>query len=360
MNPNPLGRNQAAPGDLHQVILQDVPVAATARTLKRCWSAGAPLHAAHPSAAHSTARHPAGVPSVTVTIEAKRAGAAASNTAHEMGREARVEVQREVRHEARQEAKSEAKHEAKHEARQDPDHGAGLEAGDDADCETGCNTGHPPGFSAANRAGYEAGHEAGYESGRQAGFAAGREEGVQTGRLAGHAEGLARAQEAAQRDGERLAGLTALADARSNALAALLHTLRQQIPQLLEQAEDDIVSVCFEVLCQIIGSGSNTAVQVRNHVRATLAHAAQAQALQVHLHPHDLQLLRHGSGQETGGTQQEAQERDGFAGIEFIADPALVSGGCVVCGSDGALDARLDRQLDQVRGVLLRARGERQ
>ena len=65
--------------------------------------------------------------------------------------------------------------------------------------------------------------------------------------------------------------------------------------------------------------------------------------LTVHLHPDDCRAME-GSGQDA---------------LRYVADAAITLGGCRLESAAGTLDARLERQLEQLRLALLKAREER-
>ena len=183
----------------------------------------------------------------------------------------------------------------------------------------------------AYQEGMRQGREDGLRAGREEGQAQGRIEAAQSAQVA-LAVAIARATEPLQERERRLAGLAAHLDA---ALA-----------DLLRAGEDEMVALCYEVICHVLGRELLTAEGLRAQVRTLLARAKERGALAVHLHPQDVQLLK--SARPAG--QDES--------LGWVADPQVALGGCIVRAEGGALDGRLENLLDELKATLLASRQE--
>jgi flagellar assembly protein FliH len=172
----------------------------------------------------------------------------------------------------------------------------------------------------------------------------------------GFAKGAAEARAQSAEEARQLATRTAERSARESqecaqreALDALLSALPDQIEARLEAVQDDMLELCFETVCRVLG---DAAVQP-DAVRAHLRHAAQGlrgrRLVAIHLHPDDLAAARH-EATDSGAEQLASGE------IQWVADPTIVSGGCILQSPQGGLDARFDSQLRALRDMLLRSR----
>jgi flagellar assembly protein FliH len=171
------------------------------------------------------------------------------------------------------------------------------------------------------RQGHERGRQAGYEEGLREGRAAARRE------ADAYATGLEEEASAlrAQRRAETQAALQAFQDATSRWLAV---------------AEEDMVALCYEALGRILGERGTMRDQLRAQVARLLEQWHEEGVPALHVHPSDVELL------------------EGLAARPFtcVADPAVGHGGCLLKGSNGALDARLESILEEIKTALLAGR----
>ncbi|MGN8064556.1 FliH/SctL family protein [Ralstonia sp. 22111] len=180
----------------------------------------------------------------------------------------------------------------------------------------------------------------GREEGYRAGFQSGREEGYQQGLKEGRVDGLAEAQ------------LTAAqaVEGRLEQLDRLLSAMPEAILQRLDESEDEMVALCFEVICRVIGdrAADPKVVQdmIQNNVRRT-----STRLVAVHVHPADLERLRSDAELNTWIVRRSAQQG---VPVDWIADDRVELGGCILQSPQGSLDARLEAQLESVREILSR------
>jgi flagellar assembly protein FliH len=190
--------------------------------------------------------------------------------------------------------------------------------------------------------------ESGFRAGFERGFSDGREEGLARGRDEALREAEQEADAAEERVSERLGRLD-----------LLLAALPAELSRRLESASEDVVALCHDVVCRILGEQLVTREGVAAMVRTALtdarggagAHGRGPAGTTVHVHPGDLDALR----AEWARSGPEPTDR----AVRWVADESVEMGGCVISSSDGSLDARLEVQLETLRSVLSRARAER-
>lgn len=184
-------------------------------------------------------------------------------------------------------------------------------------------------FEQAERAGHEKGERAGYEAGLRKGLAA-----AATQSQAAVEEAVARATAALQAQRAQLSGLS--------------QSLERAAEEALALAEDEMVALCFDAICRMVGSAAVQPDVVREQVRALAAAAAFRDRAAVHVHPDDAALLA--AGEDAG---------QGASRLDWVADADVQLGGCVLRAKAGGLDARLETMLAACRQALLAARRER-
>lgn len=210
---------------------------------------------------------------------------------------------------------------------------------------------------------YEDGLAAGYEEGYAAALAAAahevslehaqalqaeRQQAADEGLRDGYQEGLKKAAAESQSTLQ-----SALDEMRSEQqdlvrqLGELLAVLPGQLHERLAAAEDDMVALCYEVLCRMLGQSMATPEAIRamfDQVRGQVR--AQGQVA-VHLHPDDWDLAH------------TCEALCALQGVEWVRDPEVALGGLLLRSPQGSLDARLEVQLEQLKGALLTARARR-
>jgi flagellar assembly protein FliH len=140
-------------------------------------------------------------------------------------------------------------------------------------------------------------------------------------------------------------------------LTALLHSIPEEFNRYLSDAEDDMLSLAHEVVCRFLGDSAVSLPSLRAQLRQCLKAWHGRAMLSVHLHPDDVDLLR--ADEDTA----ELLRASGF-GVErstlrWVADPTVLLGGCQFRSSEGALDARLEVQLQALKTTLVTTRESR-
>lgn len=192
------------------------------------------------------------------------------------------------------------------------------------------------GWLAGQRDGNAQGHEEGY----RAGFQRAREEGYQQGLKEGRADGLTEAQQMAAQ----------AVEGRLRQLDQLLSAIPNAIVKRLEQSEDEMRALCFEVICRLLGDRAADPQVVQDMIR-NVVRQATTRLVAVHVHPADLEVLRSDAELNAWIVRQSAQQG---APVDWIADDQVELGGCVLRSPQGSLDARLETQLESVREILSR------
>ncbi|BFO56023.1 MULTISPECIES: FliH/SctL family protein [Comamonadaceae] len=168
-----------------------------------------------------------------------------------------------------------------------------------------------------------------------------------------------RASEQAQKHGEAQERQSAAQEVarRTERLEQLGGQLAQEWVRFLQGAEDDMLDIVFEAVCRIAGDRAVT----RDGARELLARSLEAwhgrHPLSVHLHPDDAAMLR-----EDAATLEVLASRGFDAGresVRWVADPEVRMGGCLLRSAEGALDARLERQLQALAARLAETRAGR-
>lgn len=199
--------------------------------------------------------------------------------------------------------------------------------------------------------------DASREQARQEARALGYEAGRIQGQKDGYEEGMKQALERAEQ--ERHAFLESH-EADQQKLTDALAKIRQmadamgrQKNSFLDEAEDDMVVLAFEAFCRVLGETALTQDILRSGVVNALAHWRGKAALEIHVHPEDLPWLE---GDADLAAHLQAQRNHA---IRWVASAEVALGGCMLRSSEGALDARLDVQVDALKAMLLQTRASR-
>jgi flagellar assembly protein FliH len=193
--------------------------------------------------------------------------------------------------------------------------------------------------------------DAAMEQARRQAMHEGREEGLRRG----HEEGLAEGRKAAEvQVRAALARAVGEGEARlqekGRELAALAAALVQARGDAWAAAEEDMVALCFETICRVLGAGAPSADALRAQLKQLAPLRSHQEPLAVHVHPDDFHLL----------TAAGAGAGEDPAGIRWRADAEVALGGCIVRTESGTLDARLETILANMKRALMEARGRTQ
>jgi flagellar assembly protein FliH len=125
----------------------------------------------------------------------------------------------------------------------------------------------------------------------------------------------------------------------------VVQSLRQMLPTLVRQAENELIAVAVEVARKLVVALPISAEMMAAVVREALEQVEQATELQIHLHEDDLALL---------SAMNSPLLAAGAGGdkISFHASKQVTRGGCLVETRFGILDARRETKLEQIKKSL--------
>ena len=137
-----------------------------------------------------------------------------------------------------------------------------------------------------------------------------------------------------------------LAELRRDAMQkvnAALDTLRAQADRLAEQARADAIEIGFQVARKILETEVRQSPEALFAlVRSAIRRAGESRRVAVRVAPEDAALLQSDAG-------RAALEGVTAARVEFVADPSLQRGDCMVDTDFGQVDGRLSTRLAEVR-----------
>lgn len=135
-------------------------------------------------------------------------------------------------------------------------------------------------------------------------------------------------------------------EAAENELLANLLAIKEERSQALFAIEQDVIKLSVKLAEKIIGQEVKQDESVRTEiVMNALRQARQQEMLTVHVNANDLPLL-----------EQMREKINSFGRakyIDFIADQAVATGGCIIESQSGTIDARLETQLRILENALL-------
>lgn len=188
---------------------------------------------------------------------------------------------------------------------------------------------------------YKQGHAKGWLEGQLAE----RKAAESKAQTAGYEQGLQRGLEEARKTAR------AEVEQRLATLDQLLRSIPGQMAALLADAEDDMVALCFEAVCQISGATAASPDGVRQLVRQAAGRLRAQRVLVLQLHPQDVAMLK--ADPSASAWLQDDAWPDG---VQLVADPQVQLGGAIVRGQQGSVDARLETQLGLLKDLLLQQR----
>lgn len=176
--------------------------------------------------------------------------------------------------------------------------------------------------------------------GREQGLRAGQEEGLRQGRATAAAETRAAVDKA-------VAEALQAVHAERDRLRQLAGAMQGALDGLQEAAHDEMVALCYETICRVIGAAAVRPDTVRSQLSHLVALYGARAGLVLHVHPQDAALLEHGADDGAPAT------------LRWTADPEVALGGCILRCAAGGLDARLETMLASCKEALLEARAAR-
>lgn len=124
--------------------------------------------------------------------------------------------------------------------------------------------------------------------------------------------------------------------------AGVLQSLRDSVNAVLRDSEETLIEFAFAVATKLVAEIPVSRELVEANIRGALAEAKDATEFLVHLHPDDLELLRHHASPLFDPATAPS-------GTRFIAAPDVERGGCLVRTEFGAIDNRREARLARLR-----------
>ncbi len=162
------------------------------------------------------------------------------------------------------------------------------------------------------------------------------EKGSSGGYARGIREGDAKAREEMQASVEK----------RVKLMEDLLAEMNDARDRILTETREDIVKLSMVIASKIIHREVKKSDVIVDNVREAIEMASDKHSITVKLNPADVGVIN--SCKNTF-----LETINNLKRIEIIEDDEIIPGGCIVETKDGGIDARLDRQMEEIRKVLL-------
>ncbi|MCK9193393.1 MAG: FliH/SctL family protein [Nevskia sp.] len=134
-------------------------------------------------------------------------------------------------------------------------------------------------------------------------------------------------------------------------LVSVVEALQGAREDVFRTMEDDIVALAFEAIVRILGPAPVTRLIVEQMVRELFASGDYQDPITVRVSSEDYELLV--------AEPAIVELEDRRAAIKLVEDARLKLGGCIIETARGALDARIETQLERLRSALLDARASK-
>jgi len=158
--------------------------------------------------------------------------------------------------------------------------------------------------------------------------------GIEETTASAHEAGLRQAQEQ----------LAAQEQTMSDELHRMRRLFQDNLQTHLQQIDELALEIAFAALTRIVGEQFGDPNFTRAVVTKALKGVRDAQKLTVHLSPSDVEIMeRHAAA--TGDSAILAE-------INYVADPRVTVGGCLIETDTGVWDARLETQLQRLRDTI--------
>ena len=128
-----------------------------------------------------------------------------------------------------------------------------------------------------------------------------------------------------------------LMDLHNGAILAL----QQAVPQVVQQTEDAMIALAFEIAQKLVAELPITREVVAAQVREGLEQVEDTTEFNVLLHPEDLALLQPNPHEALGGEVAGRKMR-------FVAAREITRGGCIVQTRFGIIDTRRETKLARI------------
>ena len=123
--------------------------------------------------------------------------------------------------------------------------------------------------------------------------------------------------------------------------SAIVEEMEEWRKSLLSQSEPMVLALVEDIARTMFGKGFELAEDKLQEVfKKALTEAKNLGDIRIHVHPEDAALLGpHWDEQQSGVHNQN---------VELVPDEQIKRGGCLITGTNGSVDARLENQLETV------------
>jgi flagellar assembly protein FliH len=133
-----------------------------------------------------------------------------------------------------------------------------------------------------------------------------------------------------------------------SSLGEVIESARKAREQYVQEIADEAVEIVYTAVVRILGQAFEHREAVVAAVQQAIRSCRERRRLVVRVSPRDFALINnYRSALFEGATTSE---------LDVVADEQVKLGGCVLEGSSGDLDARLETQLERLRETLLLSR----
>lgn len=141
----------------------------------------------------------------------------------------------------------------------------------------------------------------------------------------------------------------AMLSQHTSTLVRLIHSIPQSIIDNRQQLSSDIADMVLLIVSKFFIHQQQNREAIVHQINQVIMQLNEKQHLSVALHPHDLALLKQGEIKFDFKDHQQ---------LQFTADDQLRLGGCIVTSEHGVFDAGIERQIDQLKDILLRMKSQ--
>ena len=132
-------------------------------------------------------------------------------------------------------------------------------------------------------------------------------------------------------------------------LRALIESIQSERKGYVDDLGDTAAEIVYAAVAKILGDGFEPGHAVAA-VREAIRCSRERGRLLIRVAPDDFKLL--------SSRRAELLEGASTSDVELVADEQVKCGGCLLEGSSGTLDARLETQMQRLREALVRARAK--
>lgn len=137
---------------------------------------------------------------------------------------------------------------------------------------------------------------------------------------------------------------------RNAELLELLDTLSECKRREIDKFEDELIAIGFEAICKIIGQSMTDKDVVTSLVREVISHAQDRMHMVLRVCPQHFDVIQQAKDMLSRGLSNR---------LEIVADDHVKYGGCIIETDAGAIDGRLEKQLNSLLELLLDVREKR-